>query len=131
MNNEALAEVKRLMGHFPKSFINQNLEVILIPKTNTYFALEGCQTKNDIIAKVLMWSSRTISKGQPFRNQKRNNLFREVTKKALNCYLGTFFSDEDMALIYQSLGNGVRPELTYKFIENGFDMNLLYAGGEE
>ncbi|CYW00214.1 hypothetical protein HO687_09105 [Streptococcus suis] len=78
-----------------------------------------------IIAKLLMWCSRPIVKGQPFRSQKRNNLFREVIKKTLNYYLGTLFSDEDMALIYQRLGNGINPELTYRFIDSGFDTGVL------
>lgn len=41
MNEEVLNELKNLLGLFPESYINQNLEVILIPKTNTYFSLEG------------------------------------------------------------------------------------------
>ena len=125
MNEEVLNDLKKLLGLFPGSYINQNLEVILIPKTNTYFSLEGIQSRRDIIAKLLMWYSRTIAKGQPFRTQKRNNLFREVTKNSLNYYLGTLFSDEDMALIYQRLGNGINPELTYRFIDSGFDIEVL------
>ncbi|MBF7050546.1 hypothetical protein [Streptococcus sp. HF-2466] len=125
MNEEILNELKKLLGLFPKSYINQNLEVILIPKTNTYFNLEGVGSRRDIIAKLLMWCTRTIVKGQPFRTQKRNNLFIEVTKKSLNYYLGTLFSDEDMDLIYQRLGNGINPELTYRFIDSDFDMEVL------
>ncbi len=76
MNTELMNELKELLGLFPMSYINANLEVILIPKTNTYFSLEGVQSRRDIIAKLLMWCSRPIAKGQPFRSQKRNNLFR-------------------------------------------------------
>ena len=122
---ELMNDLKELLGLFPRSYINANMEVILIPKTNTYFSLEGVQSRRDIIAKLLMWCSRTIVKGQPFRSQKRNNLFREVIKKALNYYLGTLFPDEDMALIYKRLGNGINPELTYRFIDSGFDMEEL------
>jgi hypothetical protein len=125
MNEEVLNELKKLLGLFPRSYINQNLEVILIPKTNTYFSLEGVCSRRDVIAKLFMWCSRTIVKGQPFRTQKRNNLFIEVTKKSLNYYLGTLFSDEDMDLIYQRLGNGINPELTYRFIDSDFDMEVL------
>ena len=125
MNTELTNELKELLCLFPMSYINANMEVILIPKTNTYFNLEGVQSRRDIIAKLLMWCSRTIVKGQPFRSHKRNNLFREVIKKTLNYYLGTLFSDEDIALIYQNLGNGINPELTYRFIDSGFDMEVL------
>ncbi|WP_203224960.1 hypothetical protein [Streptococcus suis] len=41
MNTELMNELKELLGLFPMSFINASLEVILIPKTNTYFSLEG------------------------------------------------------------------------------------------
>lgn len=125
MNEEILNELKKLLGLFPESYINQNLEVILIPKTNTYFSLKGVGSRRDIIAKLFMWCSRTIAKGQPFRTQKRNNLFREVTKKSLNYYLGTLFSDEDINLIYQRLGNGINQDLTYSFIDSDFDMEVL------
>ncbi|HEL1995828.1 TPA: hypothetical protein TY320_000559 [Streptococcus suis] len=125
MNTELMNELKELLGLFPMSYINANLEVILIPKTNTYFSLEGVQSRRDIIAKLLMWCSRTIAKGQPFKSEKRNCLFREFTKNFLNRYLGTLFSDEDIALIYHKLGNGINPELAYRFIDSGFDMEVL------
>ncbi|MEG3340209.1 hypothetical protein [Streptococcus suis] len=125
MSTELMNELKELLGLFPRSFINANLEVILIPKTNTYFSLEGVQSRRDIIAKLLMWCSRPIVKGQPFRSQKGNNIFREVIKKTFNYYLGTLFSDEDMSLIYHKLGNGINPELTFRFIDSGFDMEGL------
>ena len=125
MNTELMNELKELLGLFPRSYINANMEVILIPKTNTYFNLEGVESRRDIIAKLLMWCSRTIVKGQPFKSEKRNYLFKEIIKEDLNYYLGTLFSDEDMALIYQRLGNGINPELTYRFIDSGFDMEEL------
>ena len=125
MSEEVLNELKKLLGLFPRSYINQDLEVILIPKTNTYFSLKGVGSRRDIIAKLLMWCTRTIAKGQPFRNKKRNDMYREATKRALNYYLGTLFSDEDINLIYQKLGNGINPELAYKFIDSGFDMEVL------
>lgn len=36
----ALEELKEVMACFPNSYINHNLELILIPKTNTYFKSE-------------------------------------------------------------------------------------------
>ncbi len=125
MNTELMNDLKELLGLFPRSYINANMEVILIPKTNTYFSLEGVESRRDIIAKLLMWCSRTIVKGQPFKSEKRNYLFKEIIKEDLNYYLGTLFSDEDMALIYQRLGNGINPELTFRFIDSGFDLEVL------
>lgn len=65
-------ELKKLMSYFPDSFINRQLELILIPKTNTYFSLRDCLTKNDVTSKVLMWCTRDISKARPYQQQKRN-----------------------------------------------------------
>jgi hypothetical protein len=39
MNNEVYEELKKLMNCFPDSYINRQLEFILIPKTNTFFSL--------------------------------------------------------------------------------------------
>ncbi|HFR3267624.1 TPA: hypothetical protein ACHU3H_001709 [Streptococcus suis] len=52
MNTELMNELKELLGLFPMSYINANLEVILIPKKQTrIFSLEGVQSRRDIIAK--------------------------------------------------------------------------------
>lgn len=52
MNEEFVLELKKLLDCFPGSYINHDLKVILIPKTNTYFSLVGCSTKRDIVKKV-------------------------------------------------------------------------------
>lgn len=72
MNEQFVSELKKLLNCFPESYINRSLEVILIPKTNTYFSLVGCENKRDIIAKVLMWCTRDIAKARPYQQQKRN-----------------------------------------------------------
>ena len=123
MNEQFISELKKLLNHFPKSYINHNLEVILIPKTNTYFSLVGCGTKRDIIAKVLMWCTRDISKACPYQQQKRNIRFYVENKERLEKYLG---KNINVDVIYRRLGNGINKELTYQFIESDFDMNLLY-----
>ncbi len=38
----------KLMYEFKGSFINENMELILIPKTNTYFILKDCKSEKDI-----------------------------------------------------------------------------------
>lgn len=125
MNEEILNELKNLLGLFPKSYINQNLEVILIPKTNTYFNLEGVGSRRDIIAKLLMWCTRTISKERPYKQELRNFQYRYDNTVRLGRYVGKIITTEMVDLIYKKLGNGVRPELTYKFIDSGFDMEVL------
>ncbi len=123
MNNEVFEELKKLMSYFPDSFINRQLELILIPKTNTYFSLRDCLTKNDVISKVLMWCTRDISKAMPYQQQKRNIDFYVVNRTRLEKYLG---SNINLDVVYHCLGNGINKELTHRFIESGFDMTLLY-----
>lgn len=123
MNEQFVLELKKLLNCFSESYINHNLEVILIPKTNTYFSLVGCGTKRDIIAKVLMWCTRDISKARPYQQQKRNIDFYVDNRTRLEKYLG---SNINVDVVYNCLGNGINKELTYRFIESGFDMTLLY-----
>lgn len=128
MNEQFVLELNKLLKFFPDSYINHNLEVILIPKTNTYFSLIGCSTKRDIIAKVLMWCTRDIAKARPYQQQKRNIDFYVDNRDRLEKYLG---ADVNVDVIYHCLGNGINKELTHRFIESGFDMNLLYKEVEE
>lgn len=123
MNEQFVLELKKLLNCFPESYINRNLEVILIPKTNTYFSLVGCGTKRDIIAKVLMWCTRDIAKARPYQQQKRNIDFYVHNRTRLEKYLG---SSINVDVVYHHLGNGINKELTYQFIDSGFDMDLLF-----
>lgn len=126
MNEEVIEELKKLMSCFYDSYINRNMEVILIPKTNTYFSLEGVQSRRDIIAKILMWCSRDISKVMPYKSQKRNLSFLIGNQEKLNKYLGIKLSHGIYDLIYQKLGNGINPELTYQYIDSGFRWEVLH-----
>ncbi|WP_455093185.1 hypothetical protein [Parvimonas micra] len=38
--NNLMSEIQGIMKHFKNSYINNNLEVILLPKTNGYFAIK-------------------------------------------------------------------------------------------
>lgn len=120
--NEA---IERLLDVFPGSFINDNNELMLIPKTNTYFLIDGCNDERDLIAKVLMWCSRVMAKGIPYRSDLKNKSFRIDRINNLNFYLDTNFTQEDVVLIYQKLGNAINPELTYQFIDRGFELEVL------
>lgn len=128
MNEQFVLELKKLLGCFPESYINRNLEVILIPKTNTYFSLVGCSTKRDIVAKVLMWCTRDIGEGEPYQQRKRNIDFYVDNRDRLRKYLG---SDIDVHVVYHCLGNGINKELTHRFIDSGFNMDMLLKEIEE
>ena len=45
----------------------------------------------------------------------------------INKYIGTNFDFEDMDIIYTTLGNDVNRPLCEKFIDSGYDMNILIS----
>lgn len=116
---------KKLIHAFPKSFINGGLEFIAEREANEYFRLEDCENELDVKCKVLEWLSRGASKTEPFYTKKRNDLFHKFMLDGINAYLGTNFTAEDMAIIYQKLGNRVRHSLTEEFVNSGYDMAVL------
>lgn len=124
MNKEVYEELKKLMNCFPDALINRQLELILIPKTNTFFCLEGCLTREDVISKVLMWCTRDIANATPYVQMKRNIDFYVNNKERLERYLG---ASVNVDIIYQCLGNGINPTLTKEFINSGFSMELLFS----
>lgn len=124
MNNEVYEELKKLINCFPDAYINRQLEFILIPKTNTYFRLEGCLTREDVISKVLMWCTGDIANATPYVQVKRNIGFYVDNKERLEKYLG---ASVNVDIIYHCLGNGINPTLTKEFINSGFSMNLLFS----
>lgn len=116
---------KKLIHAFPKSFINGGLEFIAEREANEYFRLEDCENELDVKCKVLEWLSRGASKTEPFYTKRRNDLFHKFMLDGINAYLGTNFTAEDMAIIYQKLGNRVRHSLTEEFVNSGYDMAVL------
>lgn len=122
---------KRLSAAFPKSFINCALEFIAHRKANEYFRLEDCETELDVQCKVLEWLSRGAYKTEPFATVRKNNEFHAFMLDGINEFLGTNFTKEDMAIIYQELGNRVCHSLTVEFVNSGFDMSVLVYGKGE
>ena len=121
MNNE----IFEVMGCFSNSFINPFGELILSEKGNVYFTAANCETKEDVICKLLEWCSRPMAKGEPYASNKRNNEWRDNLIYGLNKYLKTSFTQDDLYWIYDQLGNRVNHDLTLKFIESGYDLSLL------
>lgn len=122
-----MKELLELMKCFNGSFINQNFELILYPKTNLYICLNGVETKEDLICKLLEWCSRDCFKSQPFCSDKRNHKYHNEILNGLNKYLHTNFTREDMGIIYQKLGNRINHELTEKFVKNSYDFKVLWS----
>ena len=120
---------KKLARAFPNSFINTALEFIAHKEANEYFRLEDCENEFDVKCKVLEWLSRGAYKTCPFHTNLKNERFHNFMLNGINDFLGTDFTTEDMAIIYQRLGNRVRHSLTEEFVNSGYDMAILK--GEE
>lgn len=116
------AALKKIISHslhaFPKSFINRNNEIILEPRNNVYFRLDGVETDLEFKCKMFAWVSRPIAKGL-------NKYWWPRVLQSFNEVLGTAFTKADMHDIYDRLGNDVNRNLTIRFIESNYDMSLL------
>lgn len=118
-------EVFKLMRYFPGSFINGFGECILDKKTNLYFNANDCEDETDITCKLLEWCSRIMAKGIPYSSERKNKEYRQNLIDCLNKYLKTNFTEADMYIIYDRLGNRINPDLTLQFIDSGFSMEVL------
>lgn len=106
-NNKTITFPKlltNLMSIFYDSFINYNMELILIPKNNTYFKIDNIETELDIKRNVLEYCSRSAHKAMPYASEQRNEKFRTDILNKINCFLETDFDDDDIELIYTELG---------------------------
>lgn len=114
-----------LMSCFEGSFINHNGEIIVHPRTNQYFAMRNCETMLDVKCKVLEWLSRSACKSEPYRTKAANENLHRFMLNGINQFLGTNFSYADMYLIYTYLGNACNHERTIRFVESGYDLDML------
>lgn len=121
MNMES---TKKFMGiarkHSPKCFINSHFELIIEPNNNIYFRLEDIETELELKCKVLAWLSRPSCKGV-------SNYWQKRIRAMVNEYLQTDFTFEEMQEIYTYLGNDCNRPKTIRFIESGYDLNVLTA----
>ena len=118
-------EIFNVMKNFPDSYINRHGELIISVRGNVYFTATNCDTKEDIICKLLEWCSRPIAKGMPYATKKKNIEWRNSLLRGYNSYLGTNFTQEDMYWIYDKLGNAVNHELTLEFIHSSYDLSIV------
>lgn len=119
-------EVKAaLLEVFPRSFINDRGEFIAHERTNQYIILSNCQMPLDVECKVLEWFSSPAHKTIPYSQEWRNRKFHEFMLNGINAFLDTNFTEQDMEKIYCALGNAVNHEKTMRFIESGYDFEIL------
>lgn len=116
----------RLLADFDGSFFNERDEFIAHRYSNTYFIFDNCETELDVKCKVLEWLSRSAHKGIPYHQEWRNKKFRKFMLDGINMFLHTDFSFDDIEIIYTYLGNSCNHNKTIKFIESGYDMQILH-----
>lgn len=124
--NSDLKECKQaLLNSFPNSWFNERDEFIAHTRSNTYFIFCNCETPLDVECKILEWFSRPAFCGAPYSQEWRNRKFREFMLNGINNFLDTSFNGKSMEDIYSYLGNAINHQLTIKFIDSGYDMDVL------
>jgi len=116
--------VEKVLPFFPKAHIYRNDEIIIEPKNNVYFRVDNINNDHEFDCKMLEWLSRPSCKGlTPY--------WIKFMRRGLNGYFCKNWSQDDMREIYTRLGNGVNRTLCSKFINSGFDINILKASPNE
>lgn len=122
-----------LFSAFPDAILNRNLEFVADPhrRVNSYFRLDNCETREDVVAKLLEWLSREAFKSQHFDAAWRNAQVHKYHLDGINQFCGTSFTPGDIERIYTKLGNSIRHQKTIEFIRIGYDMDILWNKEEE
>ena len=118
MNAEVTACIDKIKEVFPKSFINENDELIVEPKNNIYFRIDNIENEFDFKCKVVEWLSRPSHKGLSTWWQSR-------VRTGMNKFLGTKFTVEELSTIYTYLGCGCNRQKTKDFVLSGYDVSTL------
>jgi len=129
-NNFIEQVLSRLQKSFPETRLLANGEVLVHTKGNQYFNLYECTSWTEVNCKVLEYLTRGAFKTLVYKTDANNDKFHKFMLDGINRFLETDFSEEEVEFIYTYLGNGCHRKLAEEFVENGFDMNLLYAYAE-
>ncbi|MDD3230891.1 MAG: hypothetical protein PHE09_16995 [Oscillospiraceae bacterium] len=120
-----------LLAAFPDSFINSKDEFIAHERSNQYIILADCKVPEDIEYKVLEWFSRPAHKTAPYSQEWRNRKFHQFMLNGVNAFLDTTYTEDDVALIYDELGNAINHKLTAEFVKHGMSIDWLRKAVEE
>ena len=104
---------------------SEKYELILVRKTNLYLVVHYDMNVLDLKCTILEWLSRSACKGGSYRYERLNEKYQDKILECINYILNTSFSHEDIDKIYTYLGNGIHHSNTIKFVQSGYDMNLL------
>ena len=119
--------VNQLQTAFKESFIkcnNDGFEIILDSKSKFFFSLENIDSDCELIRRLISSVSRCY-KTEPYEKEWRNRRYQTELMTSFNKFLGTNFIEDDFEYIYTYLGNGCNKQIAIKFIESGYDLNVL------
>ena len=88
------------------------------------FSLEEIESDLELKRKFISVVSRCY-KTQPYRTSKPNIQWQQKHISAFNKALGTKFNADEIAYIYTYLGNGRNKPIAIKFIESGYNIEIL------
>ena len=95
MNKKAInlesEELKRLMSCFPKSFINMDNELILVPRTNLFLSLNTIYSDEDLKYRVISACSRSC-----VPETSLSKYWARITRNAVNMYLEVDFGEGEL-----------------------------------
>lgn len=118
----------KIMSAFPHSFIKYyvygGFEITLDEQNVLCFSLEEIESDLELKRRFISVVSRCY-KTQPYRTSKRNIQWQQKYISAFNKALGTKFNADEIAYIYTYLGNGCNKPIAIKFIESGYELNVL------
>lgn len=128
MNDEIKDFLIKIMSEFPHSFIKYyvygEFEITLDEQNALWFSLRGIESVLELKRRFISAISRCY-KTEPYRTFKRNIEWQQIHMVAFNKVLGTNFTEDDFEYIYTYLGNGCNKPIAIKFIESGYDLNVL------
>lgn len=127
--NDAIKEfLIKIMLAFPRSrieyYVYSGFEMFLDEKNVLWFSLGEIESDLELKRRFISAISRCY-KTEPYRTFKRNIEWQQKHMVAFNKVLGTNFTEDDFEYIYTYLGNGCNKPIAIKFIESGYDLNVL------
>ena len=120
-NEEVKELVKKTIEFFDnygvKTFINDDNELILIPRINAYFRLEDVNSKEDFLTKVIAYLSYYGAENH------WNKRFSPMMCQYINYICETDFEEEDIDKIYCTVAHSLK--LSREYVESNFDERFL------
>ena len=120
--------VRALLYAFPNSVIAESTGTFLANFEHTHHPwglyLPYYKTELDVDCAVLEWLSKAACEMNPLTHEK-NADYVPGALESINRFLDTDFDDETIGLIWAKLGQAINHELTVRFVESGYNPDVL------